>query len=119
MLAFVDLEERVPKGHPIRSIRVMTDEALEHLLGEFDRFYSKVGRAAVPPERLVKASLLISLYSLHRERTLFDEAVLDAALDPGNRVYGSSLNITIVAVDRSEIRGSRRMGRVHQSLPAG
>ena len=44
MLAFVDLEERVPKDHPIRTIRAMADEALEHLSGEFDRMYSEVGR---------------------------------------------------------------------------
>ena len=104
MLAFVDLEERVPKDHLIRTIRAMADETLDRLSGEFDRMYSEVGRAAVPPERLVKASLLIFLYSLHRERVLFDEAVLDAVLDPGNRVYESSGNITIVAVDGSEIR---------------
>ena len=62
MLAFVDLEERVPKGHPLRTIKTIADEALERLSPEFDRMYSKVGRASVPPERLLKASLLISLY---------------------------------------------------------
>ena len=33
----------------------MADEALEHLSGEFDRMYSEVGRAAVPPERLLES----------------------------------------------------------------
>ena len=40
---------------------------------EFDRMYSKVGRASVPPERLLKASLLISLYSVHSERAFREE----------------------------------------------
>ena len=31
MLAFVDMEERVPKDHPIRSIKAVPDEALERL----------------------------------------------------------------------------------------
>ena len=37
----------------------MTDETLKRLSPEFDRMYSKVGRASVPPERLLKASLLL------------------------------------------------------------
>ena len=64
MLAVVNLEERVPKDHPLRTIKTVADEALERLSPEFDRMYSKVGRASVPPERLLKASLLISLYSV-------------------------------------------------------
>ncbi len=67
MLAFVDLEERVPKDHPLRTIKAVTDEALERLSGEFDRMYSMLGRSSVPPERLLKASLLISLYSVRGE----------------------------------------------------
>ena len=34
MLAFVDMEERVPKDHPIRSIKAVADEALERLSPE-------------------------------------------------------------------------------------
>ena len=68
MLAFVDMEGRVSKDHPLRTIKVVADEASEGLSGEFDRMYSKVGRASVPPERLLKASLLISLYSVRSER---------------------------------------------------
>ena len=39
MLAFVDVEERVPKYHPLRTIRGVADETLERLSGEFDRMY--------------------------------------------------------------------------------
>ena len=45
MLAFVDLEERVPQDHPLRTIKAVTDEVLERQSPEFDRMYSKVGRA--------------------------------------------------------------------------
>ena len=44
MLAFVDLEERVPKDHPIRTIKTVADEVLDRLWPEFDRMYSNVGR---------------------------------------------------------------------------
>ena len=73
MPAFVDLKERVPKNHPHRTIRAVADEALERLSAEFDGMYSKVGRASVPPERLLKASLLISLYSVGSERAFCEE----------------------------------------------
>ena len=72
-MAFVDLEERVSKDHPIRTIKIVADDALERLSPEFDRMYSKVGRASVPPERLLKASLLISLYSVRSERAFCEE----------------------------------------------
>ena len=55
MLAFVDLEERVPKDHPLRTIKTVADEALDRLSPEFDRMYSKVDRASVPPRRYIFA----------------------------------------------------------------
>ena len=73
MLAYVNLEERVPNDHPLRTIKAVADEALARLSPEFDRMYSKVGRASVPPERLLKASLLISLYSVRSERAFCEE----------------------------------------------
>ena len=73
MLAFVDLEERVPQDHPIRTIKIIVDDALERLSPEFGQMYSKVGRASVPPERLLKASLLIGLYSVRSERAFCEE----------------------------------------------
>ena len=41
MLAVVNLEERVPKDHPLRTIKAVADEALKRLSPEFDRMYSK------------------------------------------------------------------------------
>ena len=61
MLAFVDVEERVPADHPLRAIKALADEALTRLSPEFDRMYAGVGRPSIPPERLLKASLLIAL----------------------------------------------------------
>ena len=48
MLAFVDLEERVPEDHPLRTIKAVADKATERLSPEFDRMYAKVGQASVP-----------------------------------------------------------------------
>ena len=73
ILDLVNLEERVPKDHPLRTIKKVAYKALERLSGEFDGMYSDVGRASVPPERLLKASLLISLYSARSERAFCEE----------------------------------------------
>ena len=73
MQAFVDLEARVPPDHPVRTIKVLGDQALEALSPEFDRMYAEVGRPSIPPERLLKASLLVSLYWVRSERAFCEE----------------------------------------------
>ena len=64
MLAFVDLEERVPRKHPLRVVKQFADRALRELSPVFDQMYAAGGRPSIPPERLLKASLLIALYSI-------------------------------------------------------
>jgi transposase len=73
MLAFVDLEERVPPHHPLRTIKRFADRALATLSPSFDAMYGAGGRPSIPPERLLKASLLISLYSVRSERAFCEE----------------------------------------------
>src|SRR5688500_5951199 len=73
MLAFVDLEERVPRNHPLRVIRQHADRALSELSPVFDQMYAAGGRPSIPPERLLKASLLISLYSVRSERAFCEQ----------------------------------------------
>jgi transposase len=73
MLAFVDLEARVAVDHPLRTIKKLADRALEALSPEFDRMYADVGRPSIPPERLLKASLLIALYSVRSERAFCED----------------------------------------------
>ena len=68
MLAFVDLEARIPADHPLRTIKTVADQALAQLSTEFDAMYAEAGRPSIPPERLLKASLLIALYSVRSER---------------------------------------------------
>ena len=73
MLAFVDLEERVPVDHPLRTIKRLADAALAELSPVFDQMYAVNGRPSIPPERLLKASLLIALYSVRSERAFCEE----------------------------------------------
>lgn len=73
MLAFIDLETRVPADHPLRTIKALADQALRVLSPKFDRMYAEVGRPSIPPEWLLKASLLIALYSVRSERAFCEQ----------------------------------------------
>ena len=73
MLAFVDVDTRIPLDHPLRTIKYLADEALADLSPMFDAMYAELGRPSIPPERLLKASLLISLYSVRSEYAFCEE----------------------------------------------
>ena len=61
MLVVFDAEQRVAKEHPLRRIKQLADAALKELSPLFEQMYSAVGRPSIPPERLLKASLLMAL----------------------------------------------------------
>ena len=63
MLAFVDLEARVPPDHPLRIIKAVADHGLVALSPEFNRVYAEVGRPSIPPERLLKIFVGSSLFT--------------------------------------------------------
>ena len=63
----------VPKDHPIRPIKAIVDRALGDLSPTFKRMYSKVGRPSIPPEHLLKANLLIALFSVRSERQFCEQ----------------------------------------------
>jgi len=73
LFSYVDLEERVPAGHPLRKIRQIVNDALASLDAEFDALYTKEGRPSIAPERLIRASLLQMLFSIRSERQLMEQ----------------------------------------------
>ncbi len=73
MLAFVDLDARIPAGHPLRDGKRLADRALAELSPVFDRMYAAGERPSIPPERLLKANLLIALFSVRSERAFCEE----------------------------------------------
>ena len=73
LLAFIDLETRVPSDHPLRVVKRLADQALKALSPDLDRMYANVGRPSIPPERLLKSSLLIALYSVRSERAFCEQ----------------------------------------------
>ena len=73
MFSCVTLEQRVPKDHPLREIRQLTDVVLRSLNGEFDRLYAASGRPSVAPEYVLRALLLQAFYSVRSERQLVEQ----------------------------------------------
>lgn len=73
LFSHVDLEERIPASHPLRSIRKLTDEVLVATSARFEALYSKMGRPGVPPEHLLRATLLQALFSVRSERMLMGQ----------------------------------------------
>jgi len=60
MFSYFSPESRVPAAHPLRTIKSYADAVLKSLNREFDELYASTGRPSIPPERLLKASLLIA-----------------------------------------------------------
>jgi transposase len=52
VFSYISPERRVPQDHPLRSLRTMTDEALQQLKLRFDKLYAKIGRPSIAPEKL-------------------------------------------------------------------
>jgi transposase len=73
LFSYVRLEERVPADHPLRAIRALADEALAGLNGRFEALYSGVGRPSIPPEMLLRATLLQAFFSVRSERQLMEQ----------------------------------------------
>src|SRR6202022_1999670 len=73
MLVVMNPEQRVPQGHPRRRIKGLADAALAQLSPRFDAMYSAVGRPSIPPEQLLKASLLMALYTVRSERMFCEQ----------------------------------------------
>jgi transposase len=73
LFSFVDLDERVPKRHPLRKIRQIVNEALVALDADFSRLYASDGRPSIAPEKLLRASLLQAFFSVRSERQLMEQ----------------------------------------------
>jgi transposase len=73
MLTLVTPDRRVPADHPLRRIKALADQAPGALSPTFDEMYREVGRPPVPPERLLKATLLMAFYSVRSERLFCEQ----------------------------------------------
>ena len=71
LFSYVDLEGRVRRDHPLRTIREIANAALADLTGEFGELYPvRLGWPSIPPERMLRAMLLQAFYCIRSERQL-------------------------------------------------
>lgn len=77
LFSYVDVEARIPANHPLRAMRRLTNAALAELDRSFFALYEGIGRPSIPPERLLRASLVQLLYSIRSERQLVERLEFD------------------------------------------
>jgi transposase len=77
MLTTLSTEDLIPKDHPIRRIRVVVDAVLAQLDPIFDDMYAAGGRPSVPPEVLLKSTVLMAMYSIRSERAFCERLNYD------------------------------------------
>lgn len=73
LFSYVSLEDRVPRNHPLRTVKKLVDGILRDLSPRFDAMYARVGRPSIPPEQLMRALLLQIFYSVRSERLLMEQ----------------------------------------------
>ena len=77
MLTSLSADDLIPADHPIRKIRAVVDAVLADLDGTFDGMYAAGGRRSVPPETLLKATVLMAMYSIRSERAFCERLNYD------------------------------------------
>jgi transposase len=77
LFSYVDLEARVRRDHPLRTIREIANAALSDLSKDFDKLYTDFGRPGIAPEKLLRAMLLQAFYGVRSERQLMERMEFD------------------------------------------
>lgn len=77
LFSYVDLEQRVPPGHPLRAIRTLVNEALADIGAEFEAIYSTIGRPSIAPEKLLRTLLLQLFHGIRSERQMMERLDFD------------------------------------------
>jgi transposase len=77
MLTTLSTEDLIPADHPIRRIRAVVDAVLAELDDTFDGMYAAGGRRSVPPEILLKSTVLMAMYSIRSERAFCERLNYD------------------------------------------
>jgi transposase len=103
MLMGVTTEDFIPSNHPVRRIRALVDELLVALSPQLTAMYAPDGRYSIPPEHLIKATLLMAFYSIRSERQFCERLQYDLLFK-----WFCGLNITDPAFDHSTFSKNRK-----------
>ena len=124
--SYIMPEQRIPQDHPLRAIRTLVDRALREQDLHFYALYARRGRRSIPPERLLRALLLMALYSIRSEGQLMEQINFNllfrwfVGLNPDDAVWDAS----VFTKNRERLMAgdvSQRLLRavVEQAGPAG
>jgi transposase len=103
MLLGLTANDLVPDDHPLRRMKPIVERALAALAPTFATMYAPDGRKSIPPEHLLKASLLIALYSIRSERQFCERLQYDLLFK-----WFLDLNIADRAFDASTFSKNRQ-----------
>lgn len=113
MLLGLTADDLVPADHPIRRIKPIVERALAQLSPTFAGMYAPNGRKSIPPEHLLKANLLIDLYSIRSERQFCERLQYDLLFK-----WFLDLNISDRAFDASTFSKNRARLLKHHAASA-
>ena len=108
ILLAVTPEAFVPKSHLLRRIKPLVDECLERLSPRFDEMYARRGRPSIPPEHLLKGSLLIALFSVRSERQFCEQLRYNLEVAPAffSEVVAEARRRRLLSDDRFSVDGT-------------
>lgn len=101
-------DQKVPRNHPIRRIRALVEPVLKELSPVFEEMYAEIGRPSIPPEHLLKATLLMTLYSVRSERQFCERLDYDLLFK-----WFMDLNLEDPAFDASSFSKNRERLLTH------
>lgn len=73
LFSYISIEDRIPKNHPLREVKLMADFAIQRMQSKMKTLYSQTGRPSIAPEKLLRATILQFLYSIRSERQLMEQ----------------------------------------------
>ena len=73
LFSYVGAEDRIASDHLLRAVKCLVEEVLKGLSRDFAKLYSHTGRPSIPPEHLLKATLLQAFFTIRSERQLMEQ----------------------------------------------
>ena len=126
LLHTFSVEDPIRPDHPLRDVKRRADRILDALSPKFAAAYATTGRPSVPPERLLKAQLILALYSIRSERQLCERTDTDLLfpwflnLQPGDDAFGPAVfSLNRKRLDDGELKRAFFDAVVAEALAAG
>jgi transposase len=73
LVCLISPDSVLPQEHPVRTIKKHIDEVLSRMSRRFDAMYAEEGGPSIPPERLLKAKVLIALFRVRSENLFVEQ----------------------------------------------